>query len=121
MMLFFFFFFFCVENFDVGLHSNIYELISFKLGMMTKTTKICILLSVWMALTFIQDHSCMQMIKNLSVCFLRCFAVDLHENQYVATTVGLLKLILNLFCTSSIQGSKLCRRDFFIFFKFFLL
>ena len=43
----------------VGLYSNIYKPIYFKLGMLTETTKSYILISVWITLTFIQVHSFM--------------------------------------------------------------
>ena len=42
----------------VGLYSNIYRPISFKLSIMIKIIELYILISVWMTLTFIQDHSC---------------------------------------------------------------
>ena len=53
------------ENFDIGLYSDIYRPISFKLGMMIEITKIYICVSVWMTLTFIQGHSCMKNRKTL--------------------------------------------------------
>ena len=42
---------------NVGLHSDIYRPISFKLGMMVEITGLYILISVWMTLTFFQGHS----------------------------------------------------------------
>ena len=36
------------EEIGVGLYSDVYRLISFKLSMMIETTKLNILLSVWM-------------------------------------------------------------------------
>ena len=61
MMLFHF-----MESFNAGLHLSIYRLISFKLGVMIKTTKIYILRSVWMTLTFIITVVC-KLLKS-SVC-----------------------------------------------------
>ena len=45
---------------NVGLYSDIYRAISFKLFMRIGNTKLCILISVWMTLIFIQGHSCMR-------------------------------------------------------------
>ena len=39
------------KTFNVGLYSDICGLISFKLGMMAESTKLYILISVWMTLT----------------------------------------------------------------------
>ena len=43
---------------------------SFKLGLLIKTTKPYILISVWKSLTFIQGHSCMKNKKNFGIHFL---------------------------------------------------
>ena len=51
---------FCKRKFDVGLYSDIYRVISFKLGVVMETTKLCILILVSMTSAFIQDHSCMR-------------------------------------------------------------
>ena len=59
--------------------NNVYRPISFKLDMMIETTRLYILISVWMILTFIQGHSCMRH-------FLRNLIIYLDENQSVATT-----------------------------------
>ena len=53
------------KNFNFGLYSHICSQISFKLDMMIKTTKLYILISVWMTLTFIQGHSCIRNKKKL--------------------------------------------------------
>ena len=66
----------------VGLHSDIYILISFKLRIMIKTIKFCILISVWMTLTFIQGYSCI----NFGIHFLANLNIHVDEIQYVATT-----------------------------------
>ena len=66
------------EEIGVGLYSDVYIQISFKLSMMTETTKLYILLSVWMTLTLIQGHSYGKSKSN--------FSIDLYEIQYVATT-----------------------------------
>ena len=52
------FMWFCQRNFNVGLHSDIYRLISFKLGMRIKRIKLHILITVLKTLTFIQGHTC---------------------------------------------------------------
>ena len=67
-----------------GMYSDIFRLISFKLGMIIKTTRVYMLVSVWMTWTFILGHSCM---RNQKFCvhFLGNFTVDLDESQYVAS------------------------------------
>ena len=52
--------------------------------MMIKTTKLYILISVWVTLTVIQGHSCIR--NNLGVHFFANLSIDLDEIQYVATT-----------------------------------
>ena len=47
------------QTFKIGLYSDMYRPISFKLGMI-KTTMLYILISDWMTLTFIQGRSCMR-------------------------------------------------------------
>ena len=66
-------------------HRLVYSLISFKLGMMTGIAKLYILISILITFTFIQGHSVWE-IQNFNVHFLRNFAVDLDDIQYVATT-----------------------------------
>ena len=56
------------KNINIVLYSNIYRPISLKLGMMIETTKLYILISVWMALTFVQGHNCMRN-QNLGCLF----------------------------------------------------
>ena len=51
---------FVKKNFNVGLCSDNKRLVSFKFGMMMETTKLYILISVWMTSTFIQGHSCIR-------------------------------------------------------------
>ena len=48
------------KNINVRLFSDIYRLISFKLCMMIETTEQYILISVLVALTFIQGHRCLR-------------------------------------------------------------
>ena len=57
------------KNFNVGLYSDIWKPNYFKFDVIIETTKLYILLSVWMTLTFIQGHSCIRNEK-LDVCFL---------------------------------------------------
>ena len=54
------------KNFNIGWNSDTYRPISFKLGMMIETTKLYIMILVWVILTFIQGHSCMTM-RNLKL------------------------------------------------------
>ena len=99
---------FCLKkkSFNVSLYSHMYWLIFFKLGVMIETTKLYSLKSVWMTLTFIQGHSCIR-IKNFCVHFLRNFTIWMNFSR-LPQLVGLLKLMLNLLCTSSIHGRRLC-------------
>ena len=46
------------KHFNVGLYSDIYRWVSFKLSMMIKTTRLFRSISVWMTMTVIQGHSC---------------------------------------------------------------
>ena len=46
--------FFCF--FNIGFFSDIYRLISFKLGMMIETTSLYIVVPVWITLTFIEKN-----------------------------------------------------------------
>ena len=71
------------KNKSVSLYSDISILISFKLGMMTKISKLYILISVWKTLTFIQGHSCM---INFGVHFHAKINMNLDAVQDVATT-----------------------------------
>ena len=48
------------QNLNVGLFSDIWRPIYFKLGMMIRTTKLYMLIPVWITLTFIQGHSCIR-------------------------------------------------------------
>ena len=95
-------------NFDVGLY---WHLQTCKLGMTIKTAQLYMLISVWMTVTFTQSTvTVVWDIKNsifseMSRSIWLKFSMLLHP-------VGLLKLMLNLLCTSNIQGIKLCWRDF---------
>ena len=73
------------KSFDVGMYSNIYRLISFKLGMMIENSKIYSLISVRLTFTFILGHSTIRNQKMLCR-FSQKFAVGLDEIQYSAKT-----------------------------------
>ena len=79
-----YFYDFCTKRINIGLYSNIYRLMSFKLGMIIKTSELYIFVSVWMTLTFIQGHGCVR--KKVCVHFLSKLDTDLNEFQDVATT-----------------------------------
>ena len=51
---------FVSKNFNVGFYSDISRPISFRFGMMIERTKLYIMVSLWMTLTFIQGHSCIR-------------------------------------------------------------
>ena len=68
-----------------------------------------------MILTFIQGHRCTRIKKKkkkICIYFLGNFAIDLDEIGKLPQLVGLMKLMLNLFCSNAIQVSELCRHDF---------
>ena len=73
-----------LHNFNIGLYSDIYRPISFKLSMI-EATKLYIVISVRMTIIFIQSHSFMRNQK-LGVHLLANLHVDLDEIQHVATT-----------------------------------
>ena len=98
-----------LEKFNIGLNSDITNILSVKLGMMIETSKLYILISVWMILMFIQGHSCIWNRK------LQCPFYHKSKYRFGLNSVywhNLLKLMLNVFCTSTIQGRELCWRDF---------
>ena len=81
-----------LKKINVGLYSNNHRPISLKLGMMIKTTKLYILISVWVILSFTRGHRCIRnvlkkikKIKN-DARFLANLSIDTVEIQYVATT-----------------------------------
>ena len=99
------------ENVNLGLCSDIYRPIFFKLGTIIETTKFYILISVWMTLTFIQGHSCMRNQKLLcpfSWKHCRWFGLD----SVFATNCWFVKAHAKFVCTSNIFGRELCRCDF---------
>ena len=77
---------------------------------MIETTKLFILISVWMTMTFIQGHTC---VRKTLVSFFFILTEVLHSTGWMkcsmlAQVVGLLKLMLSLFYASSIPGRELC-------------
>ena len=85
--------------------------ISFRLGLMIKTTRLSILLSVWMTLTFTQGHSCMRN-KKFVVHFSEISQLIRIKFSMLPQPVGLLKPLLNLFCTDDIEGREFCWHEF---------
>ena len=68
--------------FNIGLYADIYGLISFRLAMMIGTTKFYTLICLG-DLDLIQGHSCIGN-QNFCVHFLRNFAANIDEIQWVA-------------------------------------
>ena len=93
-----------VKNVNIGLHSNISRTISFKLSMMIRTTRLYILMSVWITLIFIQ-------ITSVSIFSEISWSIWMKFCK-LPQPVVLLKLVLNLLCRSNVQGRELCRHDF---------
>ena len=78
--------------------------------MMIETFKLYIWIPEQITWTFNQIHGWMK--DKFRVHFLADFSLHGDKIQYVATTASMLKLMLNLFCTSNIQGRELCLCDF---------
>ena len=73
-----------IKKVNVGLYSDNYRSICFKLCVMIEITKLSIFISVWMTLTFIQCHT---YIRNQKLwCPFSHKSINLDEIQYVATT-----------------------------------
>ena len=74
--------------------------------MMIKTTKLYVLISVWMTLTFTHCHS---LARNHSfwVHFLGSFADDLDEIQYAPQPVGFVEAYARFILERNIQGREL--------------
>ena len=72
------------QNFYVGLYSDVYRPISFKLGLIIETTKLYILVSALMSLTSTQVTVVLEM-KDFGINFLANSSIDLNEIQYGAT------------------------------------
>ena len=88
------------KNFDVDLYSDIHRSVSFKLGVMKVTTKLYIWYQFgWHWPSF--KVTVVWEIKNIGVHLLR-------NSLCCQKSVGVLKLLLNLFCTSNIHGRELC-------------
>ena len=98
------------KYFKHWMDADVYRAVSFKLGRMIETTKLYIFISVCMTLTFIQDHNYMRNKKFW--CFLEISWLIWRKFSMLPQPVSLLKLMLNLFCTSSIEGREICRCDF---------
>ena len=79
---------FVKNNFNVGLYSDIYRSIAFKLGMMRETAMLYVLISVWMTLTFVQGHSSS---KKFEVHVLANLSIYLDKFQYAAITCSFVK------------------------------
>ena len=99
------------KHFKIGLYSDIYIPISFKLGMMIRISKLYILVSVWMSLTFIQGHSCMRNQKLVCPFSQKLLLLIWMKFSLLPQPIALLKLMLYLFCTSNIQERVLCWCD----------
>ena len=74
------------SHFKTGLYSDIYGPISFRLAIIMETTKLDILLLVWMILTCDQGHSCPR--KKITAHFLITFEIDLTVFCLLPESVG---------------------------------
>ena len=81
---------------------DLYGPVSFKLEMMMDTRKLYTLRPVWIALTFIQDHSYLKS-KHFWAQFLANSFFNLDESYNATSPDTLLKFMLNLFHMTGIQ------------------
>ena len=100
---------FCMKkNLNIGLYSDIYRSLSFKLGMKIETTTHNIFILVWWPwpsfMVTVEWET-----NNFGVYFVGKLTVDLDEIQSVATTCCSAcssKLLLDVFCTIEYMGEK---------------
>ena len=100
------------EEISVGLCSDIYRAISYKLSMMIDTTELYCLIPVWMTWIFIQGHCCMRKQKLLHSFSLQFSQLTGMKFSMVPWPVSFLKLMLNLFHTISTPGREPYLDDF---------
>ena len=94
------------EKINVGLHSNIYKPISFRLGLMTEITKLYFLTEFCITLTFIYGQSC-EKSKTGALVFPQICVSVFRKFRMLSQSFCLLKLILTTFRTINIQGRGL--------------
>ena len=81
------------------------------LSSLIEATKLYILTSVWMSLTFIQGGSCMKN-PDLLCPFSGEFRFWFGWSSVYATTCWFVEVLANFFCTNNVQGRELCWCDF---------
>ena len=69
---------------------------------MIETTKLYILIPVYLFLTFVEGHSCMGNEKKFCLEFLASFSVDRDKISMLSLPVGLLKHMVNSICMFNI-------------------
>ena len=80
--------------------------------MITETTKLYILIPAWMTLIFIQGHS----LRNQTLSISLQIKVSIWMKfSMLPQAAGLLKLMLNLFWRSTVQGRELRWLDFIMY------
>ena len=89
-----------IESFNVGLYSDIYRSVSFRLGMVIETTKVYVLISVWMIFTFIQGNSCIKKKKKKTLVsiFSQIWVLVWMKFSMLRQPVLFLRPLLNLLC-----------------------
>ena len=86
---------FVKKNLNVSSSFNIFKSISFKLGMMIDTSKLCMMLRpAEVTLTFIWGHSCIRKQKVLTSSQLS--QLILKKFGMLLQTINLVKLVMNL-------------------------
>ena len=80
---------------------------------MIETTELYMLIPVWMTVIFIQEQSCMKS-KTSVLIFSQISELIWIECSILSQPVGLLKLMLNMFCIIDIQGRELDLRDYVV-------
>ena len=91
-------------NLNIDMYSDIYGPIFSKSSMIIETTKLCILILIWVTLTFIQSHSCM---RNQKLCCLFSYKFKYRFGWNSVCCHNLFIEALTNYCTKKLQ-----RRDF---------
>ena len=100
------------KNFNVGMHSDVYEMICFKVGMVVDTIKHYILKLVCVTLNFIQDHRNARTEKTLAPVIAQSFQL-IWMKFGVLWRLGVMNLIIVINILSiRIQGREPYLCDF---------
>ena len=83
------------KNFHVGMHSDVYKWIRFKLDLMIDTIVLYTLMLVFLILILIQGHKSVRK-QNVCTNYLTKLSIDLNGIWHTVRLVGVMNLILIL-------------------------